>query len=143
MMRSDQYFAGFVDGEGCVSIGTNKSAYSGKRVHYLRLSVHQLDKRPLDLLRERFGGSVNLNRTHKPRPLWQWAVADNKALHALEALRDSLVVKREQAQLGIEFQRGKLARNNSRLPLLEVEVAERESYYLAMRDLKQVDYDEV
>jgi hypothetical protein len=126
-----EYLAGFVDGEGCISI----IRYGAGRVHYLRLSVTQLDRRPLDLLRQEYGGSVYRKVRPGRRDIFEWVVADSTALSALEDLLPHLIVKRDQAVLGIEFQRKKGTRPR-RTPLTDVELVERDQAYLDMRALK-------
>lgn len=103
-MVSTEYVAGFIDGEGSIAIGKNVVHYSGKRVYYLRLSVHQMDRRPLDQLVERYGGSLTLNRTHKPNAIWQWVVSGTTAARIIEEIRPFLISKAEQADLGLAFQ---------------------------------------
>lgn len=104
--------AGFVDGEGCISISSN---YGGRRSRSLalRLCVAQVDRRPVDILAALFTGSI-LSHIPKPprRKYYQWAITSRKALSALIELEPFLINKREQAQLAIEFQNMKLGRSN-------------------------------
>ena len=97
------YLAGFFDGEGSISI-LNK----GPRKLGLHLQVSQTVKEPLDRFQERFGGSIHLtSRGQSPfsrKPIWAWHAGPRDGATALAALLPYLLVKREQAEVAIEFQ---------------------------------------
>lgn len=93
---SDQWAAGFFDGEGCIAIEPRKS---GKSVsYYLTAQVSQNDVRPLEELRSRFGGSVtSASRTSNDR-CSRWRVSGLKAEAFLVRIFPHLLVRRERAR---------------------------------------------
>jgi hypothetical protein len=101
----DAYLAGFFDGEGSISIIRRKP-----HGHVLHVDVGQIDRRPLELLRSRFGGSIQLQRRHSfgRRDLWYWKTGSQNAVPFLEAMLPYLIVKREQAELALRFQSRRL-----------------------------------
>jgi len=103
--RGDAYYAGFFDGEGSISIVRRKP-----HGHILHVDVGQVDRRPLDALKTRFGGTVQRQARHSygQRDLWYWKVSARSALPFLEAVLPHLIVKREQAELALAFQRRRL-----------------------------------
>jgi len=103
MFDLDSYLAGFFDGEGCVSVQF-KSSYRG-RGPYTRLvvSVGGIDRRPLGMLQERFGGSVGRYASGDKRVIFQWFVSGSSAIPALMVLSKQCVIKAEQARLGLEI----------------------------------------
>lgn len=135
-MASLEYLAGFIDGEGSIQISRNKVHFSGKRIYSLRLSVHQIDRRPLDELNVRWPGSLRLhsNRPTNARPIWEYVVTGSTAADVITSIRPFLVSKGEQADLALAFQTtkgrgGGLATSNEQL-------AEQERLYEQMGDLK-------
>lgn len=133
------YLAGFVDGEGSIRIGTNRSP-NGERRWYLILSCHQRNPRPLRLLHDRFGGSVRHQADHQPRPIFEWAITSDMAGKAIAALRPWLIVKADEADLALQFQ--SLLHHNAgrRAPLTGDEKVLRERIYRQMRELKLREY---
>lgn len=138
------YLAGFLDGEGSIAIGLNKNP-RGERRWYLRISCHQLDPRPLRLLADRFGGSVRRHgyQARRTRQIFEWAVNSRQAYRVLKEVRPYLIVKADEADVGIEFQEVLMSRTLSRrVSLSEDEQGIRHSLYEKLRMLKQRSYDE-
>lgn len=69
------YAAGFIEGEGCFSAGTSVTP---------RVTVNQLNREPLDFLRNIFGGAV---RGPDSKNLYTWAVYGDKALITMGVIR--------------------------------------------------------
>lgn len=95
------YLAGIIDGEGCLSL--NRSA---RNRFTTQLYIGSTDPRLVHWLYPRFGGTVALRPSPLPlrhKPLWRWLIggADLEAL--LTATLPYLVIKREQANLILEF----------------------------------------
>lgn len=94
------YFAGFFDGEGCVSIvGSSLAA----RISNTYLPI-------LELFKDYFGGAVGICRsTHDARQGYQWSIYGKRAEDMLTLLLPHLIEKAPQARLGIlyrEFPKG-------------------------------------
>lgn len=102
--------AGFFDGEGCVLIYPQRGR-TGLR-HSLRIVVIQVDVRPLFEMKRLFGGRVSIKQkaTAASAQSHQWDAGPVPSMHALIAMLPYLRVKKEVAELGINFQRGKKGR---------------------------------
>jgi hypothetical protein len=133
------YLAGFIDGEGSIAVGISKNP-KGERRWYLRFSVHQVNPAPLLILKEIFGGSINQTKHEEKKTIYEWVAVSMSAYEALVQLRPFLIVKADEADAGIEFQRLLLARGTRRKPLSDEEREARESVYQKLRALKQVEF---
>lgn len=116
---NDEYAAGLVDGEGCISL-----SLSGKRTlptFHPRVDIGMGEK-ALPLLTKMqlaYGGSIRRTRpaTTRWQAAWTWSVFGPAAAGFLRIIRHGLLLKREQADLLIEFQerlsreRGSQAKN--------------------------------
>lgn len=123
--------AGFIDGEGTVTIvkETGKNQHGPITRHRVLLSCSQANtRRPLDILAELFGGTVQLQKrpTRVGNPVWTWRVYGGSSVRpALEALLPHLVVKRERAELVLDFARTIRPKNNNHAPLTVDELRRR------------------
>lgn len=95
--------AGFIDGEGCIGVygrTDNRGSYA------LRLSVAQVDPRPLLVLQSMFGGRIRQTkpRGSKSRPASVWELHNWEARDAITAILPYLRGKQEQAELALKFQ---------------------------------------
>src|SRR5436305_1549913 len=96
--------AGCVDGEGCVSIRTQKVGRSARLQFALYLAVSNTDPRMPARFHELFGGSlVNKTGNQVRRPIFEWRVFATNAGRILRMLRPYLVIKGEQADIAIAF----------------------------------------
>lgn len=96
-----QWFAGFFDGEGCVSIHEN-----GDGLPRISVSVGQSEPVALTLISIRFGSSRDLVEKYSKKfnrkfYMLQWS--GKTALPILECIKDHVVIKRRQVELGIEM----------------------------------------
>jgi hypothetical protein len=122
-----QWFAGFVEGDGCLSIC--KSGGRGYREYKDRfgitVKVLQKDVRPLMILRKNFGGLIRgvtrKDGNRRRRKYLEWSVFANEALAMITVLRPYLQIKTGQADCLIALQssvnawRGKYGRGG-RIP---------------------------
>lgn len=109
------YAAGFFDGEGCISITfhAGPAKKGGKTYHRerysLAVSMSQNDKRPLEWLISRFGGSIRFVRGKRSYDhsryyeRWNWVISTRAAMQFLLITRPFLIVKAEQADLAFAF----------------------------------------
>lgn len=130
------YFAGFVDGEGCIRIG---KTYSAKRSvnHRLEFIVANTDAKPLLKMREYFGGGHIRGRNRDS--LLYWTLYNDDALKFIRAIRPYLITKADQADVAIRFMEAKTRYQpapNRRLP--QEEIAKRDIYYQQIKELKIV-----
>lgn len=114
MSKSHQlaWAAGFLDGDGFITIQNRKTKYKDKLYtsSYLRVGACQAHLTPLEKLQDLFGGSIrpkncgpnphNYNRKQQ----WIWTLSTAEAKEALEKMLPYLVHKKEVAMLGIAFQ---------------------------------------
>lgn len=137
------YFAGFLDGEGHIAIGLNRSP-KGKRRWYLRFACHQVNPEPLLMLRKTFGGSIQKTvRSGTYRTIYEWVATSRDAEKAIQALLPFLIVKKEEALLAVEFQALLLDIHGRRPELTSEQEEAREGIYLKMRAIKHRIYEEI
>lgn len=135
-----QYLAGFIDGEGSISVNLSKNP-KGRRRWYLRMTCHQVNPAPLELLINTFGGSLRYSRrTATQRPIHEWAISSNEAYSAIKRLRPYLIVKAKEADLAMKFQELLWSRKNDKTLLTEDEERERERIYNALREMKRSEH---
>lgn len=92
--------AGIVDGEGCIG------AYiqNGCGRTQLQVAVGNTDERMISRLEKLWGNkSWYRGKLYGGRRFWKWQTTDKRAGEFLKQIRPYLVVKGEQADLGIEF----------------------------------------
>lgn len=129
MERSSEdiaYLAGFLDGEGCVTIAKdNKGKY-----FRLRLTASNVVASPIVALLETFGGKMYYSeQTDKTKqPIYAWRICGNSAANCINTLLPYSLVKRSQYLLAIEFQTSR--------SFLTFE--QKEEAYLNMKNLKKV-----
>jgi hypothetical protein len=106
MIETDlAYAAGLFDGEGCISINRVKPARNPnlKDGFQLRCSISITDEPIMDWFQELFGGYVMFRQRTRAQDYWQWVVTSNNAYNFLETMEPYLRLKKQQAQIGIEF----------------------------------------
>lgn len=114
MSRSHQlaWAAGFIDGDGFITIQNRKTKHGDKVYHgqYLRVGACQASMKPLEKLQSLFGGSISPKNSgpnregYNRKPQWIWTISTNEAKEMLEQLEPYLVHKQEVAQLALLFQ---------------------------------------
>ena len=97
------YTAGIVDGEGYIGLTKN-----GTKVPSLAVAIANTNLLLINFLAENFIGRHNLT-THKvaahQKPVMLFHIRGRAAIQFLEPILPYLLLKREQAQLGIAFQK--------------------------------------
>jgi len=117
MKISDKYLAGFLDGEGCISIHRHKKIRDKYKQCDLRveivncylLVIREIAKR----LKTKFIRKTRQNPNWKI--LYRISIPGNKAMQILKRLLPYLIVKRKQAKLAIDFQKMKNQKNWKRM----------------------------
>lgn len=144
------YAAGFIDADGCITIAKVHNRYGnikGKMPsYYLRIVATGINKDIIVWFKETFNGSVACKVSkhgescYLPhhRVQWIWETSGNMALETLIKLEPYLKVKRDQAVIGIEFQKNKANYfEHNRGKIIPDNIAnEREILYKKMRELK-------
>lgn len=119
------YAAGFFDGEGSVILHrSSRVSLRGQDNHsryHLRITVTNTHLGALQLLKERWGGGIHNSRTstHRvagtTRIVYWWSVNSRQAATFLRDVLPFLVVKQEQARVGIYFQFHMSSRGKARV----------------------------
>lgn len=97
------YAAGFFDGEGSIDIRYECKAHkNGKRYErfYLRVCVVQIVREPLNMLASLWGGSIS----QRANGIHTWVATTASAAEFLRDVLPHLMVKKQEAQIGIELQ---------------------------------------
>jgi hypothetical protein len=105
------YIAGFVDGEGSISIGVNwhkiKWAPFRQRRYHLRVTIAQNTKFILDEIQGFFGGCLKKIKNRNPekhRQHYNLCIDCLKGEAFLKAIYPWLRIKKKQAEVAIKFQ---------------------------------------
>lgn len=114
MSRSHRlaWAAGFIDGDGFITIQNRKSTVNGKEYkgQYLRLGCCQASENPLKELQAIFGGSIRVknsgpNRENYNRKIqYVWTLSTLQAAEAIKQLLPFLIHKKDVAVLALSFQ---------------------------------------
>ncbi len=104
--------AGFIDGDGFITIQQSNTKINGKyyRGFYLRVGACQASLPVLEELQTLFGGSIRSKNSgpnregYNRKPQWVWTLSTNAAKEALEQLLPYLIHKKASALVALEFQ---------------------------------------
>lgn len=102
--------AAYIDGEGCIRIaGVKGSTPYRRRVLYVEVTITNTDLRLSAWLKSTFGGSVYINKQNRGNVRWAsttaWVVGSRHAARILEFCLPYFIIKREQADVALAFQR--------------------------------------
>lgn len=142
------WVAGLIDGEGCIYIRkrTEKAPSRKERSpsYALSLTVKMTHKPTIEELKNIFG----VGRIHRETPgklnkkvSWRWAVSTQEGADILRMILPYLKVKREEAELAIEFsevsKRSSFGRNTVKVEISEL----RDSFYRKLQELKKQEWN--
>lgn len=145
------YFAGLIDGEGCITI--KRSSFGPKDKHRRRsptyvfsFAVEMADPRPIKSLCNYFNLPFNVNTSRnlkdpvKHRYLFVAQVGAQRGIDILKALLPYFRAKRQEAETAIEFYEEcfppRLVAGRNRKPVPQSLLDLRHTYYLKLRELK-------
>jgi hypothetical protein len=145
------YCAGFFDGEGSISIHYSMRDHKGGKV-YARwqeeVKVTQLAREPLDLFTELFGGYVYETEHYTAKGehhyRFDWKLTSRKAHEFLEVIVPLLILKKQEAEIAIEFGKTFYAscdRGGTRNGLKPEVFEERKKLHDQIREIRQVRKD--
>lgn len=160
MTKTNQlhYFAGLLDGEGCICIkrtGITQSAQA-RRVkspsYIFSLTIEMADPRPIDAFCEFFGinrtwSSSRLKTRPHHRTMHVAHVGGRRGIEILRQLTPYLKAKKEEAKLASTFYRTCVAPYNhracgfNRRPVPDNILERRHAYYLKLQELKNRRWD--
>ena len=108
-MMSDEYIAGFVDGEGYLGImkhSDKRSKHGYNYVPAIKIAQTLKDRKVLDLISQRFDYNIDPVRKGKGNHNDSVAISFRSAVKVaalLDAIEDKLIVKKEQAKILRQF----------------------------------------
>jgi hypothetical protein len=113
-MLSDEYIAGFFDGEGCVDI-RYMTTHGGRYNRFtMRCTISQVYRKPLEMIQDRFGGSISPRRNGN---IHYYVLEGLSANRFLETIRPHLIVKADEADVALEFcELVKISKANMHVP---------------------------
>jgi len=98
------YAAGLVDGEGCISLRRQRQLAGQSGNGYgLQVTIVNTKVSMICWLKQHFGALYGVRRCVRYRSMYEWYVCGKQAAQFVEAILPYLVVKREQAQVVIDF----------------------------------------
>jgi hypothetical protein len=97
---SDQWAAGFFDGEGCVSI-VERQRTAGFVEHFLSVQIGQNDKRPLIAIQNIYGGALDSTIRPNGKTFWRLRLHGTKAMAFLHAIEPYCLVKRPEITVAL------------------------------------------
>jgi hypothetical protein len=139
-LKQRAYLAGFVDGEGCITIVRSAGQARCKIGYSIRVDVGQKDGKLMDLLYGLYNGHVCQELKDGKFAHYRWTVYGKSAYKILHDIEPFLIIKREQARLAMEFfDRSLKRREDSGRYSLTPEVIERnDSDWSKIRKLHKI-----
>lgn len=100
------YLAGFIDGEGCVSVAKGKhSRCKDKTFHTAKITIGNTNMKMLEIFEKVGVGYIYYRKSKKPRQKDAiiWCMCSNAVRAILPQIASYMVLKRPQARLVLEF----------------------------------------
>ena len=138
-----EYFAGFFDGEGSVLIYQRRRGARGRFQPYnLRATVTNTNREVLVVFKNAFGGGVyrhHCSSAPNRSPAWVWTVSCQKAAVFLRCIEPSLIVKKQEAMIGIAMQDAidNFGGRYQRRQLTADEIAKRDGFRVSLLALRR------
>lgn len=104
-----RYVAGLFDGEGWITVSVKQMNARGYVNYQLFVGIGMVHKPIIDALKHQFGGNIFIKRpspgqSARTRTSSVWRLSSGPAAGFLGQILPYLVVKREEAEIAIEFQ---------------------------------------
>jgi len=129
------YLAGYIDCDGCISIGQFPSA--GRKAYRLNLDISSTSTDIMQWLVKNFRGKVR-NGTNPPttcKPLKQWRLHDKDAYKLICDVHPYLLLKDRQAELAIDFYRNCIRLKHKGVLRPRWLISREEMYHAKMHEL--------
>jgi hypothetical protein len=101
MIEDNIYFAGFFDGEGCITCYSNRTGY-----YQIKASCTNTKKEVIEQMQVLYGGGIHVmekSPLSNSKMAWQWAAGGKTLIPFLQAVLPYLRLKKEQAEMALEF----------------------------------------
>lgn len=96
------YAAGYIDGDGCLYIGSYSN--SNKIIYEYSIQVSSVKKESCDWLKNKFGGSIRTKEKEgNRRTPYVWTIKNKECIELAHAIRPYLVEKQYECDIFIEF----------------------------------------
>jgi hypothetical protein len=129
------YFAGLFDGEGYIGIRrVSRTGWHGNGTYALQLTIANTIRSPLDEAQAIWHGKV-VKGQGTNRPCFHWHLHGRMAAAFLQDILPYLRIKRQQAEVALEYQ-GRI-KSTSRTPITEEEMMVREQCMQRLKDMKK------
>jgi hypothetical protein len=130
------WMAAMIDGEGCIRLKKLSSCNIARSPSYcVHLIITGTDRKLLDFLVSEFGGSIGKrsvkNSSH--RQSWGWFLYGKRAIEILESVLPYLIIKKQQAEMMIEYQKQSIHKNGKKLSASEL--CYRDYLFFKMKEL--------
>jgi hypothetical protein len=100
-MFTDEYAAGFFDGEGTVYAATRNKSYKNPTII---VSISNTVREPLDAALKKWGGSISSNQPPgNRRRQYQWVLSSRQAEPFLRAIQPHVMIKKGVVDAAIEY----------------------------------------
>lgn len=132
VLLMEEYWAGAIDHDGWIIIARRlRGEYSPS--HTLIVGYGQKAEKMVRACHNFFG----VGRANSGKHIWQWTASSLMAVECLRIIEPHLILKKEQANLGIEFQEARLDFRGGFPPrrISSEEFKKRDGYYLRMKEL--------
>lgn len=125
------YIAGLFDGEGCVLVSHPKTARSSIVIQITNSNRDAIEY----VARLLEGSSVYNQKRYGRKEIWRLQLSGKLAIDALELLLPYLIVKKDVAEMAIDFYDACLVQGRRHKAVSEAEMVLRESYTSKIKSL--------
>lgn len=139
------YVAGFVDGEGSICIARDKLKPPRNPSYWLRCQVYNTNKSVIEYIRDGFGfGSIDPGKMgpNSNALVYRLNFSGNECLKMLELILPYMRVKKEEASIGIRFQKEKKEPHCRWKGHSPEELAKREWFYNELINVRRRKYNQ-
>lgn len=148
---TNEYIAGFFDGEGSVLVykrTTSLSPKSSTTPYQIRATITNTNEAVIRAIQAKHGGSIyNYPPAPRRRPAWKWTVLCQDAAKFLTAIAPYLIIKAPEVEIALKLQaridQSRLRRHPGRKgqpPLSPEEIAMRDALWLALQKHRRTPY---
>lgn len=137
------YLAGFFDGEGSISISRIKGKLGRNDIFVVLISISNTNPEILSYICKEFGGNFHQTKHqikdgYKRKNIYKWSASSKIAENFLSKILPYLILKKEQANMALEFQKTLKRKGNQRLSVDELDY--RKMVKLKIMELNQKEY---